>query len=1274
MTRINRPVLIGSKTAADEGLNRVLPSFCGRTKMKILFVFTVLAHLSLPVLAEYKTDDLVLYMDSRRPGPRPYYNIDPVNGNMPSWEGLRPYFYIAVIPIHMTDFNNLPDWVTGDSFGGMAYHHFKFESNNWGARITRFSDSETNGTLRFNYSDDFTVEMWVRPIKSSLLAEGRMHLFGDQTVGGQGYRLTAKDEGNRKFLIEFEMQDVTGKKARYFCSTAADFNMDQWYQIAGVYAGTDGAAPVMKIYVNGVDQNASFEGDTAVPEDTDFIPDEAGISPVLLTGIGARGRGDNGVYSDSARQYFGGDLSVVRLYTNVLTSTEVSLNYSNELPRFSGEIYSWLPDPDFHTNAVPEYKLWTNGIRRSQMQRLPADRRVTIASNTNHYLCRADVLQTGGGRLICAFLENSTHEGSETNGYSSVAVSVSDDNGYTWHDPNITSRSYGIICYGRVNVENYIHGVVNISWHPDAGSNGAAVINTTTIKLDTTLTNRTVHTLFWSYDEGRTWTTQFLENVTSPSNVEPDRIRTLANGDLVILGHIGRRPASFLVPKAPGEETLIRSKDGGQTWLAVPDLVQSQNHLSWHESSLLDTGNGRLVVFMDDMSGHAYPSFRCYSEDSGHNFGMPVMAPWFGQKNESDLLASGKVLTTFRTHGTEEGYTAWLGDAYEANDIMPVTSFCYEPDRIRLYPDRLTLDSGEGNFKAAMYTLPPAADPSDRIVFKTRMRCLSADMQACHIDVGLPIMIYTNRMELLTNSTVGFDVDATQWHDYEIDRNGSNLVIKCDGQIRVDADVGAYVKNSQLNGDPVGRTVKFGNYTYGFGHEKFSKNTGTSEWQSVEVTVVSGFFPSYHWQWSAASGVYPDQYKRDRLIMLEPEGSDWSTDYGYGGWTQLKDGSIYVVDYTRGEESSVPKKPFIRGYRLYESDFDSVKPTNALLYLEAADPGADAANVWKPVSGSGGTLCGTNSYKPYLGADGNIPCYRFDCAAGSGGQVGGLSVGRSQFDYDEDFTIEVWIKPEKSIAATGRMHVIGNQLAGEANSACGWRLTARQVSGTDQFFLELNMRDNAGTNATNKATYQVRTAGTYTMGWWHHITAVYDGISNAVPMMHIYVDGQASGLIAQSDSWVPPADERSFTMPYQEITVGARGRPGVTSIDEDRQWLGGWVAMVRLYSGVLDNEQIKKQRGEDLDEDGYSAWQEFMTNTDPYDSASRLGLRFTSLGTLGFESSFQCAYTVEYNDNLVSNSWKSLSSVVRGSGWLMNISETNDAPRRFYRLKASLWQ
>jgi len=54
------------------------------------------------------------------------------------------------------------------------------------------------------------------------------------------------------------------------------------------------------------------------------------------------------------------------------------------------------------------------------------------------------------------------------------------------------------------------------------------------------------------------------------------------------------------------------------------------------------------------------------------------------------------------------------------------------------------------------------------------------------------------------------------------------------------------------------------------------------------------------WHWQAASGLWPDQYQRDRLIQIyaNPFIPGHSPDHGYSSWLTLPDGRIFLVDYS----------------------------------------------------------------------------------------------------------------------------------------------------------------------------------------------------------------------------------------------------------------------------------------------------------------------------------------------------------------------------------------
>jgi hypothetical protein len=72
---------------------------------------------------------------------------------------------------------------------------------------------------------------------------------------------------------------------------------------------------------------------------------------------------------------------------------------------------------------------------------------------------------------------------------------------------------------------------------------------------------------------------------------------------------------------------------------------------------------------------------------------------------------------------------------------------------------------------------------------------------------------------------------------------------------------------------------------------------------------------SIDWKWRPRQG-YPDQFRRDRIVRLERNGSFWPGNSGYSGWTQLPDGKIAVADYTCGDPPE--DKPLVRAYILEE--------------------------------------------------------------------------------------------------------------------------------------------------------------------------------------------------------------------------------------------------------------------------------------------------------------------------------------------------------------------
>ena len=113
---------------------------------------------------------------------------------------------------------------------------------------------------------------------------------------------------------------------------------------------------------------------------------------------------------------------------------------------------------------------------------------------------------------------------------------------------------------------------------------------------------------------------------------------------------------------------------------------------------------------------------------------------------------------------------------------------------------------------------------------------------------------------------------------------------------------------------------------FNFDHIGDDNDTGwgteaVSHWESLSVKVENPYDYDIDWSWDPEKG-YPDQFRRDRIMALDIIASS-SGHTGYGGSTQLNDGTIVIVDYTVGGNGGKPaRQPFARAYRLTEKMFE----------------------------------------------------------------------------------------------------------------------------------------------------------------------------------------------------------------------------------------------------------------------------------------------------------------------------------------------------------------
>lgn len=176
----------------------------------------------------------------------------------------------------------------------------------------------------------------------------------------------------------------------------------------------------------------------------------------------------------------------------------------------------------------------------------------------------------------------------------------------------------------------------------------------------------------------------------------------------------------------------------------------------------------------------------------------------------------------------------------------------------------------------------------------------------------------TNRISLSDKPDVGFNIDAMQWHKYRLLREAGTITIYVDGEQKLKhATTGIETRLGRFGNRQTGPW--FGTLDEPEGLAKIIgkrpmhqfDNASLSHWRSVAVKVENRKDHSIDWQWNACDG-FPDQFRRDRIVRVDRNGSFSAGYSGYSGWAQRKDGGIVIADYTVGFPAACI--PFARAY------------------------------------------------------------------------------------------------------------------------------------------------------------------------------------------------------------------------------------------------------------------------------------------------------------------------------------------------------------------------
>lgn len=552
---------------------------------------------------------------------------------------------------------------------------------------------------------------------------------------------------------------------------------------------------------------------------------------------------------------------------------------------------------------------------RKHMLQIPESNKHLVASEEGVYISFPGVAKAKDGGLVCSYIRSDTHKKRTTD----IMVARSEDGGLTWKDHKAIAHA-----------DVYNQGCVYVVPRINAISDGRIVLicdkgkrtpNGQFYKLSTwVLHKEMVNELFWSHDGGRTWEGPYpIDDVGG----EPEYIHELSNGSLMFT----RTEVAYTDEHFPFNQAVyndldnkekygtitgmkvyyqavaVFSDDRGATWTRT-SLLADNSLYSDAEAGFAEIAPGSLLAVTrccDCIGRYGQPSRLLRSEDYGVTWDHGVLAPFYGHRPTLGILESGKALVVFRNRpGTNATY-AFVFDPNEKFAYQP-NSYIWDEADCMLEQDVMTIRTQEGREHAVQFILYPAQHGTSRVEVETELRLEAADVNGCSISAGCRIRFMPSRICLADRPEEGFDCITEEWHHYRIIREGEELTIYVDGELKLQANTHGVST----------RAVSFGNAHF---EPHISGNESVSHWRSFQLKVDNPDDYSVEWQWDAMHG-YPDQFRRDRFVKLDPSYSTFGGDNGYAQWTQTEDQSIVILDYTR--PSPTDTYPLVRSYVIRE--------------------------------------------------------------------------------------------------------------------------------------------------------------------------------------------------------------------------------------------------------------------------------------------------------------------------------------------------------------------
>lgn len=508
-----------------------------------------------------------------------------------------------------------------------------------------------------------------------------------------------------------------------------------------------------------------------------------------------------------------------------------------------------------------------------------------------------DLIQLPSGRLMLVYSDTDMHWSQEN---QILTLLVSDDRGQTWRkhreiaeadlrrgDERLITPRLSRLHDGRLVVlcdhDDFTY------FHENQGSGNWA---------------------WWSDDDGETWSEH---QVTGILGFEPDRMIDLPDGSLGVASHIMRGDSQEF------SEILTRSTDGGRTWPHQSVVAHDGYHRFCEGAIVVLDGGKELACVMRENHSAGIPSFVSFSQDNGQNWSPAQKLPFALHRPYARQLPDGRVLVTGRHVNGGLGTYAWYGDlrAEAGTWVVGGPRRKYAAD---LTSHALVIHN-QPEHECRYTLLPPESSQSD-VLFEATLRVegpqdevvafLSVNTLHWIRDICV-LHIAPNWIALLPeHASQRRPIDMTQERTVSIHHSRGLLQIKVDGEVLLSGCV--FRETPRITdfrgGDPRKRT-QFGQMG----------DAGRSFWNQVRYAVRNPTLADTEWSWAAASGQWPDQYQRERMIQIHANHPDQrpGPDHGYSSWLMLADGRIFLVDYTnRGDE---PGKSHLVGVYLEPEDY-----------------------------------------------------------------------------------------------------------------------------------------------------------------------------------------------------------------------------------------------------------------------------------------------------------------------------------------------------------------